>query len=192
MSARPSRAGVLALLSAGLLAAAPAGVAAWEMQGLKTIAAHTRDGERIVLGSVRFAPRADGSVAFALTMDHARFTDYFLSMKEFKCLAGRGEIVCHVPYPHAQPGVVGATDLAWLEHNLLFLYQLPTEFGAKLWNGLYFRLERTASGLIGRPQAIDLNHIGAPPDDPGVPPYAPALRDDIAPGARWIESLSIE
>ena len=113
-------------------------------------------------------------------------------MKEFKCLEGPRELMCHVPYPYAQPGTVGERDYAWLEHSLLFMYKLPTEFGAKLWNGLYFRFERTPQGLVGRAQAVDLNRIGAPPDDPAVPPYKPALRDDIAPGSRWIESLVIE
>jgi hypothetical protein len=53
-------------------------------------------------------------------------------------------------------------------------------------------LERTEHGLTGRPQAIDLNLISAPPDNPEVPPFSPALRDDIAPGMRWVESLTIE
>jgi hypothetical protein len=165
---------------------------AWELQGVKSISATTRDNQHITLGSVRFEPQGDGSVAFTVTLEPGRFTDHFLSMKEFKCLDGPGEVVCHVPYPHAQPGTITADDLAWLEHNLLFLYQLPTDFGAKLWNGLYFQLEPTERGLRGRPQAIDLNYISAPSDRPEQPPYQPQQRDEIAPGVRWIESLSIE
>ena len=113
-------------------------------------------------------------------------------MKEFKCLEGAGEVLCHVPYPYAQPGTVTPTDLAWLEHSLLFLFKLPNEFGAKLWNGLYFQLQMTDEGLVGTPQAIDLNLISAPPADLTKPPYRPALRDDIAPGARWAARLTIE
>lgn len=180
------------LLLACLFAAPVANVLAWDLQGVKTITAITRDQQRITLGSVRFEPRADGSIAFAVTMEPARFTDHFLSMKEFKCLDSQDEVVCHVPYPHAQPGIVTSKDMAWLEHNLLFLYQLPTDFGAKLWNGLYFQLERSEQGLRGTAQAIDLDYISAPPDDPEQPPYQPTLRDDIAPGVRWIESLTIE
>lgn len=179
-------------LLAGLLGAAPAIAQAWELQGVKTLTAHTRDQQRIPLGSVRFEPRGDGSVAFTVALDPARFTDHFLSMKEFKCLDGQGEVVCHVPYPYAQPGIVSADDLAWLEHSLIFLYKLPSEFGARLSNGLYFALQRTEQGLLGKPQAIDLNQISAPPDDPAVAPFTPDMRDDIAPGVRWIESLSIE
>lgn len=173
---------------------AAAGAAeALELQGTRTITAHTRDAQRIVLGTVRFDPApGGGAVPFVVTMEPSRFTDHFLSMKEFKCLDGRTELVCHVPYPYPQPRTVTPTHLAWLEHSLLFLYKQPTDFGAKLWNGLYFRLEHTATGLRGTPQAIDLNFISAPPDNPGIPPYRAALRDDIAPGTRWIDAITID
>lgn len=175
-----------------LLLSACSTASAWDLEGTKTITAHTRDNQHIALGTVRFAPRGDGVFAFALTMDHARFSDYFLSMKEFKCLAGAEEIACHVPYPYAQPRTVTANDMAWLEHSLLFLYKLPADFGAKLWNGLYYRLERTEHGLLGKPQAVDLNYISAPPDNLNIPPFQPALRDDVAAGLRWISYLTIE
>lgn len=175
-----------------LLAAAPLLASAWELQGSKTITAHTRDKQQITLGTVDFKPSGGATVAFTVAMKTAGFTDYFLSMKEFKCLSNPGEIVCHVPYPYPQPGTITGNDFAWLEHNLLFLYKRPSDFGAVLWNGLYFRFERTDQGLVGRPQAIDLNQISAPPADLPVPPYGRALRDDIAPGARWIESITIE
>ena len=165
---------------------------AWELQGTKIVVAHTRDQQRITLGTVRFDAQPGGRVSFVLKLDPAPFSDHFLSMKEFKCIDGRVELLCHVPYPYPQPRTVSGNDLAWLEHSLLFLYKLPGEFGAKLWNGLYFQFERTEQGLRGRPQAIDLNRISAPPDKPDQPPYRRALRDDIAPGARWIVSLSIE
>jgi hypothetical protein len=176
----------------GLLTAPITNAWAWELQGVKSITATTRDNQQITLGTVLFEPQADGRVSFTVKLEPARFTDHFLSMKELKCLDGPGEVVCHVPYPHAQPGTVSPDDLAWLEHNLLFLYQLPTDFGAKLWNGLYFQLEPTEQGLRGTPQAIDLNYISAPSDTPNQPPYQAELREDIAPGVRWIESLSIE
>lgn len=176
----------------GLLAAAPCLAMAWDLQGTKTITANTRDNQRIAIGTVRFEPQGADAASFVLTLNPARFTDHFLSMKEFRCLDGQGEVVCHVPYPYAQPRTVTAGDMAWLEHSLLFLYKAPKDFGAKLWNGLYFRLERTEKGWRGIPQAIDLNHISAPPANPGLPPYRDEQRDDVAQGAHWIDSLSIE
>lgn len=180
------------LAAALLVLALPAHPADPPLEGRRAVVALTREQQRIPIGSVQFDPRPDGTVRFTLHIDHAPFRDHFLSMKEFKCLEGPGELACHVPYPYPSPRTVTAGDLSWLEHELLFLYKLPSEFGAKLWNGLYFKLERSERGLRGRPQAIDLNRISAPPDKPGMPPYRPVLRDDIAPGARWIEALTIE
>lgn len=166
--------------------------AAAELSGTRQVLLHQRDGGNVALGTVTFTPQANGRSGFALALRHEPFKDFFLSMKEFKCLEGPGEVLCHLPYPYALPGTVTPTDLAWLEHSLLFLFKLPNEFGAKLWNGLYFRLQMTAQGLVGTPQAIDLNLISAPPADLTKPPYRPALRDDIAPGARWAVRLTIE
>lgn len=180
-----------ALLLAVAAAATAPPANAFELDGERRITLHARDGSQLDIGRVVFRRRDDGRSEFRLQLDAARFTDHFLSMREFKCLPGQGEILCHVPYPHALRAEVSATDLAWLEHSLLFLYKLPSEFGAKLWNGIYFKLAASAQGLEGVPQAVDLNLISAPPSQAGVPPYRPALRDDIPPGARWFVKLSI-
>jgi hypothetical protein len=175
----------------GLLLVLAPSAQAWELAGHKSVSAITRDQQRIALGSVDFEPRPDGATAFTLHMDPSRFVDHFLSMKEFKCLQGVDEVLCHVPYPYKNPSTVRAQDYAWLEHQLLFLFKQPRDFGAKLWNGLYFRLQADGAGLVGRTQAVDLNLISGPPDDLLTPPYAPALRDDVAPGSHWIERLEI-
>lgn len=166
--------------------------AAQPLQGTRQLLLHQRDGGAVALGTVVFTPQADGRSAFALQLRREAFKDFFLSMKEFKCVESAAEVFCHVPYPYPQPGTVSATDLAWLEHALLFMFKTPSEFGAKLWNGVYFQLRATERGFEGRPQAVDLNRISAPPDKPGVPPFRPALRDDIAPGARFFNRLTIE
>lgn len=172
------------------LGAAPAGAA--ELSGTRQLRLHQRDGGSVALGTVTFTPQADGRSAFSLALRHEPFKDFFLSMKEFKCLESAVEIFCHVPYPYPQPGTVSATDLAWLEHALMFMYKTPAEFGAKLWNGVYFQLQPTERGWQGRPQAIDLNRISAPPAQAGTPPFKPALRDDINPAARHFNRLTIE
>lgn len=187
---RLKRLSAAALLA--VLAWAPLAAGAWELAGDRTLTLHARNGDSTKIGTVRFMPQPDGRIGFVVTMESERFKDFFLSMKEFKCLEGSGEILCHVPYPHRQPGTVSATDLAWLEHALMFMFKTPAEFGAKLWNGVYFQLRRTEQGLEGTPQAIDLNLISAPSDRPEVPPYRPALRDDMPPNARWFNRLTIE
>lgn len=164
--------------------------AAWELDGTRTIFMHTREGGEVQVGTVTFTPAGE-RVRFALALDHAKFTDYFLSMKEFKCLEGQGEVQCHVPYPYPHAGTVTRTDLRWLEHALLFLFKTQKEFGARLWNGLYYQLEVTDDGLVGTPQAIDLNLISAPPEDLTVPPYGAHERSEIDPQSRWFSGLRI-
>lgn len=189
----PSFNAAVAALATGLLALAPtASPAAWELGGTKAIFAVTADGARVKLGSVEFKPASDGATGFEIKMEPAPFSDHFLSMREFKCVQGATELTCHVPYPYANPRTVKAGDLTWLEHSLLFFYKRPADFGAKLWNGIYFELRATDAGLVGQPKAVDLNLIAAPPADPATPPYRPALRDDMPTDARWIRSLSIE
>lgn len=162
------------------------------LAGTRNVVLHSADGAQLVIGQVAFTPGADGVASFALKVDHGRFTDHFLSMREFKCLAGGTEILCHVPYPYPHPGTVAAGQWGWLEHGLLFFYKKPTEFGAKLWNGVYFRLQAEGDKLVGIPQAIDLNLIATPPAKADQPPYRPALRDDMPAGARWFRRLTIE
>ncbi len=162
------------------------------LDGTRAVRLHSRDGAVLQLGSMAFSPQPDGRSVFTLALQHGVFKDFFLSMKEFKCLEAATEVFCHLPYPHPQPGTVSATDLAWLEHSLLFMFKTPSDFGAKLWNGVYFQLQASAKGFEGKPQAVDLNRISAPPDRPGVPPYRAALRDDIAPAARWFNRLTID
>ena len=180
---------VVAILIATLATPIPA--LAWDMSGTRQIVLHTREGQAIPLGTVKFTP-AGQETAFELHLDHARFKDYFLSMKEFKCLEGNNELQCHVPYPYPHAGTVSSGDLRWLEHALLFLYKSPKDFGAKLWNGLYYRMQITDKGIVGTPQAVDLNAIGAPPADPSIPPYGPGERTDIVPETRWFSKLTIE
>lgn len=166
-------------------------VAAWELAGSKRITLHTRDGQAIPFGTVNFTAQGERSV-FALHLDHARFKDFFLSMKEFKCVESAQEIQCHVPYPYPNPASVSRTDLRWLEHSLLFLFKTPRDFGARLWNGLYYQMQITDQGIVGTPQAVDLGLIGAPPADYTIPPYGPGERSDLTPNSRWISHLTIE
>jgi len=180
----------LALLL-GTTAMAPA-LAAFDYSGTKTLLAVMGDGTRTPIGAVAFMPGAGGTTAFKISWRHEVFTDHFLSMREFKCLPGGPEISCQVPYPYAQPGTVAPGQHAWLEHSLLFLHKSPAEFGAKLWNGLYFVLREQGDALVGEPHAVDLNAIGAPPERLDVPPFGPAQRHELPAGSRWLRQLVIE
>lgn len=165
---------------------------AFELSGEKALVAVSKDGQRTRIGSVFFQPKGQGLSTFRVQMDHAVMRDHFLSMREFKCLPAAQEISCFVPYPYAQPGTVSPGQFDWLEHSLLFFFKQPADFGAKLWNGIIFKFSLTPTGLVGTPQAVDLNRIGVPPDKLDEPPYGAFDRDDFAPGARWMQELRIE
>jgi hypothetical protein len=173
----------------GVCAAMPA--VAFEFSGTRQIQARLRDGRLVQIGQVRFEPQPGGSVSFAMTWEHKVFTDHFLSMREFKCLDGPGEIACLVPYPHRHPRTIERGDLVWLEHNLLFMFKQPSEFGAKLWNGMYFRLRAQGDKLVGVPMSVDLNLIAAPPDTRD-PPFDASQRSEMVVTPRWLQEIVIE
>ena len=194
------RLAVASVLAASALAT-PGAAAAWEMSGTKQITLRTKAGETIPIGTVTFASRADetsdgqaegtpGGTRFAVDLDLKPFRDFFLSMREFKCLEGP-ELQCYVPYPYATPKTADAKNLAWLEHSLIFFYKAPADYGAKLANGLYYAMTIGEDGIVGTPQSIDLNAIAAPPDDLSIPPFGEPERSEVTPGSRWIESLRI-
>ena len=166
--------------------------AGFVLNGEKALNVLTRDGRAHRLGSVVFESLPSGRTRFAVKMDHSILQDFFLSMREFKCLPAEAEVTCVVPYPYAHPGTIAPGELVCLEHNLLFLFKQPRDFGAKLWNGMIFRLTPTAKGFVGSPQGVDLNDISAPPDDLSKPPYDQFDRTDFAPGERWVSELRIE
>jgi hypothetical protein len=181
----------LAAIVGVLTAGTPTPAQAGDLAGTKTITLHTRDGRSLPIGQVDFRPDS-GRIAYAVDVDHRRFKDFFLSMKEFKCLESETEVFCHVPYPYAHPRTVTATDLSWLEHELLFFFKTPQDFGAKLWNGILVRLEATPKGWVGTPMAVDLNQIGAPPDTATVAPYGAGERSEIDLAKRWFNRITIE
>jgi hypothetical protein len=160
--------------------------------GTKSVKLHAKDGSSVEIGQVVFTPRADGRVGFVWKADTSRFSDHFLSMREFKCLPGQGEIMCLVPYPYPQPGTMAANDFAWLEHSLLFMFKKQSELGAQLWNGVIWKLAADGNRLVGTPQAVDLNRIASPPVKTDVPPFGSAQRDDIPLTARWFNRITVE
>ncbi|WP_260294477.1 hypothetical protein [Sedimenticola hydrogenitrophicus] len=164
-------------------------VFAWELNGTHPIELARKDGSAVMLGEVVFTLKGD-RVGFEFKPDHKVFQDYFLSMKEFKCLTGQQEVFCHVRYPYSNPASVTANDLSWLEHAFLFLHKSPKEFGARLWNGVIHKMNITDEGIVGQPQAVDLNLISAPPTD-NRPPCGLGERSDIEPATREFGLLQI-
>ena len=181
-----------ALFLAASLAASSSATWAIEpaLDGQKDIVLHTEDGQSLAIGTVTFTPDGD-KARFKIVFDDKKFTQYFLSMREFKCIEGP-EILCHVPYPYPNAGVVTAADLSWLEHSLLFFYKRPADYGAKMAHGLVYTLTMTPDGFLGTPQSIDLDEIATPPEDLTAAFFTGEHRSHIQQGSRWYDSLTIE
>lgn len=157
--------------------------------GHKSIFLQDNDGGETLIGEVEFFRNGD-RVTYRIDMHLEKFKDFFLSMKEMKCLEGR-EIWCFIPYPYNTPRSVTVGDLRWLEHDLLFMFKALNAFGANLWNGIYYDLE-VADGMIrGQAKAVDLNYIAGPPADLSVPPYGEFDIGDLEPTARWFPAIEI-
>lgn len=164
---------------------------AWNFSGEKIIYLHDQLGKKIPAAKIMFTPNAD-AITYTIDWNHALMKDYFLSMREFKCFEGETEVQCLVPYPYKNPQTIEKNNYIWLEHSLLFLFKAPKNFGAKLWNGIYYKLSLSEQGLTGEPQAIDLNLIAAPPENLNIAPYGPEERGAMTQGARWFTHLTIE
>lgn len=160
------------------------------LSGDKQVFLLDNKGKPIPIGTISFKP-SDKGAAYELAINYQAFTDYFLSMKEMKCLEGP-ELWCHLRYPYKHENVVRRDDLRWLSHDLLFMFKKPKEFGANFWNGIYYDLRLEGDNIIGQAQAVDLNQLAAPPDDLTTPPYGEYDREDIEPSNRWLPGLLIQ
>lgn len=160
-----------------------------DLSGTQTIQLLDKDNSAHTIGSITFTHEGE-QTRYQLHIDHSQFTDYFLSMKEMKCLEGP-ELWCHLPYPYPSPRTISPDNTQWLSHDLLFMFKKPNEFGANFWNGIYYEFTVTDEGLVGRARAVDLNELAAPPDDLGIPPFAPMTLEDIDEGQRWLPSAVI-
>jgi hypothetical protein len=177
-------------LLATLCVMQPAAVLAQSaISGHKDIILVDKQGNQIPIGKILFKQSGMGS-SYVLHIDHAKFTDYFLSMKEMKCLEGP-ELWCHIPYPYTQPKTVTPTDMRWLEHDLLFMFKKKEAFGANFWNGIYYRMHIANDVIRGEAQAVDLNLLASPPADLEQPPIGDSVLDEIDPDTRWLPGLEI-
>ncbi|WP_432474084.1 hypothetical protein [Amphritea sp. HPY] len=176
--------GLLPVFSATVFAAGGA------LDGEKEIFLQDRSGKEINIGWIEFTPLNAVDSEFKLHLDHSLFKDYFLSMKEMKCLEGP-ELWCAIPYPYQQPRTVSLESLRWLEHDLLFMFKKLDSFGANFWNGIYYQLAIEQEQIVGKARALDLNMLASPPDDMNAPPIGEFDIDDADLDQRWLPYIVI-
>lgn len=165
----------------------------WSMElsaGIKQLYLQQKDGQEQRIGDISFTALEAGQYKYKITLDHHLFKDYFLSMKEMKCLEGP-ELWCFIPYPYQQPRTISRENMRWLEHDLLFMFKKPDAFGANFWNGIYYTMETTDNGLRGVAHSLDLNMLASPPDDLTQPPIGEFDVDEADLDKRWLPYLEI-
>ena len=153
---------------------------------IKHVHLHDNSGNKINIGQLII--HDDGQFVFA-RRDEA-FTDHFLSMKEMKCIEGP-ELWCHISYPYPLNRDYNSTK-AWLSHELLFMYKKPSQFGAKLWQGVYYKFVQDGGQLVGHAYGVDLNELASAPEQTHRPFYDESEMELHNAQERWLPKLTID
>lgn len=160
------------------------------LDGNKLLLLKDRQGNETEIGRIEFQLLNETESEYQIHLNHHQFQDYFLSMKEMKCLEGP-ELWCFIPYPYQQPRIVTEQNLAWLEHDLLFMFKKLDSFGANFWNGIYYKMQIEDGVIRGTANSLDLNMLASPPDDLSVPPIGEYDIDEADLEKRWLPVIEI-
>lgn len=158
--------------------------------GSKKVTLLENNGAEVDIGTIHFSQQQQ-KISYKLEISHQRFVDYFLSMKEMKCLEGP-ELWCHLAYPYKNPHLVQRDDFRWLSHDLLFMHKKKSDFGANFYNGIYYQFTFANNRLVGHAMAMDLNILAAPPDDMATPPIAEYDIEEMELSTRWLPTIEIK
>ena len=142
-------------------------------------------------GSITIGTVTKHGGKYEFERDDSKFKDFFLSMKEMKCLEGP-EILCHIHYPYPQEEVSESNNLQWLSHDLLFMYKRADQFGARLQQGVYFVLSPDDDGFTGVAYSLDLNDLASPPDSFTEPPIDLIELEELEVDNRWLPYLKLK
>ncbi len=164
-----------------------------ELTGTRHIKLMSGAGEEISIGSITFKKRGDGDgYTYDFSLDDAKFAEHFLSMRPFKCLEGEVQYLCHLPYPYEKTHSISARNFADLEHEFLFIHKKLTDYGIDMWNGVYFVISQTPSGLTGRLHELDMDILASPPEAGVMYPLLEAEKMQGEPSSHWLPYLKIE
>ena len=171
------------------LAVLAAPVMAGPLDGTRTAYLKSADGSRIAVARITFEQQGGG---YELTRIAAPFSDHFLSMRPFRCIAGAQKHWCHVDYPYAHRRQVTEADLVDLEYDFLFIWKNAGDYGINMWNGVYYRLEVDGDRLVGRLHEMDMDELSAPPPEGEMRPVKDHHLEPGEPDSHWLPVLIIE
>ena len=162
-----------------------------DLTGKRFIKLASEAGEEIIIGTITFEKKNDG-YTYGFNLDDAKFADHFLSMRPFKCLEGKIQHLCHLPYPYEKTHSIIPGNFADLEHEFLFIHKKPTDYGINMWNGIYFVISETEKGLSGRLHELDMDTLASPPEGGVMYPLLEAEIMEGEPSSHWLPYLRIE
>lgn len=184
---------VSSLLSGTLLSLAAAATMAADLSGSRGIWLSNAEGERQRIGTIVFTPETAGRTRFSIAMAET-LEEYFLAMRPFRCLTGPRQRLCHFPVER-EARVISADDLVPLEYALLFMRTAPKSLHIDPFNGLYYRMELTGRGIVGRVHDVDMDPFITPDSVPVERRQRPIRAADLTPGdprSHWLPILTIE
>lgn len=149
------------------------------------------DGTGITVGQIAIRAGDQGGYTYDIDWNDGKFSDQFLSMRPFKCLDGAKKQWCRVPYPYKNNGLISQDDLTDLEYDLLFIWKSQGDYGINMWNGIYYDLELTETGLKGVMKEMDMDILSAPPEDGNLRPIGAFDLEPADPDSHWLPGLSI-
>lgn len=144
-------------------------------------------GQRTKIASLNI----DANGIYKVEMEEASFTDYFLSMRPFKCLTGPEKNWCHVPYPYEIQRDI-SDDLIDLEYDFLFVWKNTNDYGINMWNGVYYKIEQTNGRFSGVLHEMDMDALSAPPPKGELRPLHAKDLHKSDPDSHWLSRLVIE
>lgn len=186
---RTARAALLALLFI-VTAGAPQWLRAQDLTGEKRVLLLGAGGERLEIGRVRFEPVSADRWRFRFVLASEGFTERFLAMRPFRCVAGASQQLCHFPY--GSEDTVSRDDLLPLEYALMFIATKPGALHISGRDGLFYKLAFTERGLRGELHDVDLDPIITPREGGTLRPIGYRQLDRADPKSHWLPALLIE
>ncbi len=186
-----ARAGLVYCLIATLLMLSYPDVVA---QGKRQYKVYLQDAEQvksIPIASIDLTATGNGW-DYQIRMNENRFDDYFLSMRPFKCITDKVDMMCHLAYPYKLKRHLSQHDLSPLEYDFLFIRRKPSDYGINPWNGLYYRLQKQGDDYIGVAHEVDLDILAVPPADDDPYPIKPEDLHEIDTQQLWLPGLFIK
>lgn len=166
-------------------------VAAMDLSGQKKIFLVSADNKTLEIGEIVFTNESD-ETRYKIQFSKTVFSDHFLSMRPFQCIELGEQMLCRLAYPYDKGMTVTANNLKNLEYDLLFIHKSADEYGIDPWNGRYYKLSMTESGLKGVLNEVDLNVLSSPPREGVSYPITDGMLHEVSPDVHLYPKLLIE